>query len=154
MRFNTLMSAAISGIAVVATAVLGSRYTQQSVQSPWYACIRTWYTPPSWVFPIVWTVLYGALWAAFSFSLLNDAALPTILHVTNLALNVAWCAAFFGRRMVGPALGLIVGNVGVAVAIAGLTKDARVTLLMLPYIAWLLFATALNAGALKKAVDC
>jgi tryptophan-rich sensory protein len=49
---------------------------------------------------------------------------------------------------------VIVGNVGVAIAIALLSRDTRVTYLMIPYICWLLFATALNVGALKKAVDC
>jgi benzodiazapine receptor len=141
--------ALLSGAAVMATATAGSYYTQQATQTPWYARIRPRFAPPNWVFPIVWTLLYIGLAVAFAASLTGDTWLPTVLHVLNLALNVLWCRTFFGQRDVRGGLGLIVGNVVVAMGILGTTR-APVRWIMLPYIAWLLFATALNAGALVQ----
>ncbi len=139
---------AIAGSAVAATATLGSLYTQQSVQSPWYDEVKPSFAPPSWVFPVVWTTLYIAIAIAFAKSIVGDPAFLTILHVANLALNVAWCYTFFGKQMPKEALGILVGNVGVAAAIALCTRIDLVRYLMIPYIAWLTFATALNAGAI------
>ncbi len=140
----------IAGTAVAATAALGSHYTQQSVRSPWYDEVKPRFAPPSWVFPIVWTSLYIALTVAFAKSIVGDPAFLTILHVTNLALNVAWCYTFFGQRLPKEALGILVGNVGVAAMIALCTRIDLVRWLIIPYIAWLVFATALNAGAVHQ----
>lgn len=145
---------ALSTTAVVATAALGSHYTQQSVRGPWYACIRPAWAPPSWVFPVVWTTLYVALAVAMGLSIRVDSGLLTGLHVANLVLNVVWCRTFFGQRDVGAGIGVIVGNVGVAVAIASFTRIGLVRWLMVPYIAWLLFATSLNVGAWRKRRIC
>ncbi len=144
----TWIAYGIAGLSVAATAALGSHYTQQSVRSPWYDKVKPRFAPPSWVFPIVWTSLYITLTVAFAKSIVGDPAFLTILHVTNLALNVIWCYTFFGRRMPKEALGILVGNVGVAATIALCTRIDLVRYLMLPYIAWLTFATALNAGAI------
>jgi benzodiazapine receptor len=144
----------ISTTAVIATAALGSHYTQQSVRGPWYACVKPAWAPPSWVFPVVWTTLYVALAVAAGLSIRDDPALLTGLHVANLVLNVVWCRTFFGQKDVGTGIGVIVGNVGVAVTIALLTRVDVVRWLMVPYIAWLLFATSLNVGAWRKSIDC
>jgi benzodiazapine receptor len=137
----------IAGLTVAGTATLGSLYTQQSVGTSWYSEIKPSFAPPSWVFPIVWTTLYLLLAVAFAQSIVGDPALLTILHVANLALNVIWCRTFFGERNPERAFGILVGNLGVAVGIAGLTQVALVRFLMIPYIAWLVFATALNGAA-------
>jgi benzodiazapine receptor len=138
----------ISGAAVTATALMGSHYTQQSVRTAWYESIRPSFAPPAWVFPIVWTLLYILLAIAFAQSIVGDSGFLTFLHVMNLALNIVWCSVFFGHREPKKALGILVGNVGIAAAIAYSTKVHLVRYLMIPYIAWLSFATALNAGAI------
>ncbi len=137
----------IAGVATATTSFLGAQYTQQSVQSPWYDRVRPTFAPPNWVFPVVWTLLYIALTIAFGLSLQRDPALLTLLHALNLAANVWWCRTFFGQRQLGQGLVILVGNLGIAVAIAALTKTATVRYLLIPYIAWLSFATALNTGA-------
>ena len=140
----------IAGSATAATAYLGSLYTQQSVQSPWYARVRPAFAPPNWVFPVVWTFLYIALTAAFGLSILRDTGTVAILHILNLALNIAWCRTFFGKQELALALIILVGNLGVALAIAFATSSSIVRYLIVPYIAWLSFATALNVGAYRK----
>ena len=140
----------LSATAVGITATAGSNYTRQSVGTPWYSNIRPWFAPPNWVFPIVWTILYIALAVAFGLSILHDTALVIILHVLNLGLNVAWCRAFFGKKELRGALGIIVGNLAVALGIALQTRKSTVMYLVLPYILWLSFATLLNHAAIQK----
>lgn len=149
-----LLPFVISTASVTTTATLGSQYTQQSVRSPWYSCIRPGFAPPNWVFPVVWTLLYISLAIAMGLSILRDSPLLTVLHGLNLLLNVIWCWMFFGRRELGMGLGVIVGNVGVAVAIASITRIPTVRWLMAPYIVWLIFATALNFAGWQKSEEC
>jgi translocator protein len=74
----------------------------------------------------------------------GDTAL--LARVLQLALNVAWSAAFFGRR--SPALGLAVIALLWGAIAATAVLAARVTrlagLLLVPYPAWTSFAAALN----------
>jgi tryptophan-rich sensory protein len=142
--------AAISVFSVVVTAILGSQYTQQSVQTPWYTRIRPAFAPPSWVFPVVWTTLYVVLSVAMYLSIQGDSPFLTGLNVANLVLNVVWCWVFFGKREPGWAIPVILANLGIAASIAYFTKIDAVKWLMAPYIAWLSFATALNVGAYTK----
>jgi benzodiazapine receptor len=143
-------SAAISVFSVATTAILGSQYTQQSVQTPWYTRIRPAFAPPSWVFPVVWTTLYAVLAVAMYMSIQGDSLFLTGLHVANLVLNVVWCWVFFGRREPRWAIPVILANLGVAASITYYTRIDTIKWLMAPYIAWLSFATALNVGAYTK----
>ncbi len=147
---QTAVAFGIAAAATAATAYAGSMYTQQSVKSPWYTNIKPTFAPPSWVFPVVWTILYAGLTVAFGLSILHDSEGVILLHVLNLVLNVLWCRTFFGDRNLGQALFVLVGNVGVASLLAWLTVSKSVRFLLIPYIAWLCFATALNVGALYK----
>lgn len=144
------ISAALTGL----TAFLGSQYTQQSVQSPWYTCIRPWFAPPNWVFPVAWTTLYILLTIAFGLSILKDGPFLTVLHLINLILNVAWCGVFFGQRDPKTALTILLANLGVAVGILACTTVPTVKYLLMPYIAWLAFATAMNVATITKYKDC
>ena len=60
------------------------------------------WTPPDWVFPVVWTTLYVLIaWAGWRVGLrapLGEAALPLGLWACQIALNVLWTPVFFGLR--------------------------------------------------------
>jgi benzodiazapine receptor len=153
-RMHPFLASFVAGSAVVATSAGGSWFTRKNVDTPWYDCIRPTFAPPNLVFPIVWGALYLALAIAFTVSLCVDSSSVITLHVLNLVLNVIWCWAYFERKDVAGALGIIVGNVAVAVAIAAFTDSTLVRVLMTPYIAWLTFATALNVGSLTRLKRC
>ena len=109
------------------------------------------FTPPSAVFGPVWTLLYltigvagWLLWRARS--PVRSVALG--LWGLQLVLNALWTGAFFGLR--SPWLGLAVipallATIGLLV-IRALSVDRRVSVLLLPYLAWVGFATALNVA--------
>ena len=117
----------------------------------WYASLAkpTW-TPPGWVFGPAWTLLYTlmalAAWQVWRRRSAMDVRMPLALFAIQLALNLAWTPLFFGMQRPGLALAEIV--VMLAVILATTASFVRVsttaTILMLPYCAWVCFATALN----------
>ena len=138
---------------VFAVAAVGARVTAGSVNDWYPTLIKPALTPPSWVFPIVWNLLYFlmalAAWLVWlkAGSLLNAGA-PLSLFGSLLMLNLGWSVLFFGLHASGIALAEV-SVLLVMIAITTLIFFRHSTLagiLMLPYLAWVGFATYLNAG--------
>lgn len=107
------------------------------------------WAPPAAVFAPVWSALYVSMGvAAWRLWRTGTARTPLVLHGTQLALNAAWPAAFFARRSRAASLAIIVAlDVVVAAEIATARRhDRAASALLAPYLAWTLFATALNAA--------
>lgn len=137
----------------LAAGFLGSIFTAASV-GDWYLALRKpAFTPPSWLFGPVWTVLYilmgVAAWLVWRRGW-EAAGVPAalILFLVQLALNVGWSAAFFGGRSPGAGLAVIGALLAAVLATAFAFRRVSVpaSLLLLPYIIWVGFATALNAA--------
>jgi tryptophan-rich sensory protein len=140
-------------LATFAVAALGSVANQTSIDS-WYATLeRPWFAPPNAVFGPTWTVLYVTI--AIAGYLLWDAdgsrRRPALaLWGVQLALNLAWSVVFFGLRSMEGGLVVIVALLASIIALMLVAGRLRpvVSWLLLPYAAWVSFATALNAGYL------
>ncbi|HET6966079.1 MAG TPA: TspO/MBR family protein [Acidimicrobiales bacterium] len=107
----------------------------------------TW-APPAAAFGPVWTGLYAAMGvAAFRLSR-RSARLAVRLHAAQLVLNAAWPLAFFSARDRRVSLAVITAlDVLVAAeTVAAAREDPVAAGLLSPYLAWCLFATALNAA--------
>jgi tryptophan-rich sensory protein len=106
--------------------------------------------PPSWVFGPVWTALYVAIAvAAWRVWRVAPGPSPAIaLWGAQLVLNAAWSWLFFGLERPGLALIDITALLGLLVATtaAFLAIDRTAGLLFTPYVAWVGYATYLNAG--------
>ncbi len=111
------------------------------------------WAPSTAAFGMVWPVLYvlvavagWRVWVVAGGVRRARAAL--VLWGLQLAVNVAWPAVFFGLGLVGPAIAVIAALVVLVVgAIAAFAEhDRTAALLLTPYLAWLLYATALNAA--------
>ena len=110
-------------------------------------------SPPGWVFPVVWTVLYLLMgWASF---LVWKSDAPQVekkraltLYGVQLAVNFAWPLLFFRAGLYGFALvWLVILLVLVVETVLAFRRiDRRAVWLLAPYILWLLFAAYLNAG--------
>ena len=117
----------------------------------WYASLaKPAWTPPGWVFGPAWTLLYMlmalAAWQVWRRRSATDVRMPLALFAMQLALNLAWTPIFFGMQRPGLALVEIVLMLAVILATTAsfLRVSRTATLLMLPYCAWVSFATALN----------
>ena len=110
-------------------------------------------SPPAWVFPVVWTVLYLMMGAASYLVLTSAASAPRreralTVYGLSLAANFLWPIVFFTMRMYLAAF-LLLLVLWVLAAIAALLFsciDGRAGRLMVPYLVWLTFAAYLNLG--------
>lgn len=119
----------------------------------WYASIaKPSWTPPGWLFGPVWTALYAmmgvAAWLLWRRRADRTARRALACFAVQLALNFAWTPAFFGLRSPGLALAIIVALLGAiaATVVASWRASRAAAWLLVPYLAWVGFATALNAA--------
>jgi translocator protein len=133
-------------VSFVAAAV-GSRFEPGA----WYAALnKPPWTPPSWLFGPVWTVLYAtmgvAAWLVWERAGFRGARVALTLFGAQLVLNAAWSWLFFGLQRPGLAAAEIVVLLAaiVATCVAFWRVRTAAGLLLLPYIGWVGFATALN----------
>uniref|UniRef100_A0A6C0EKR1 TspO/MBR family protein n=1 Tax=viral metagenome TaxID=1070528 RepID=A0A6C0EKR1_9ZZZZ len=137
-------------------------FPQQSmrtaVNSAWYKNIRPAATPPNYVFPIVWTILYYLIGVALAQTLQLPKwtdTVTTLLYVYgfNLICNVLWSFAYFGSRDVALAL-VILAAIVISTALllyyTYLLLPLWVVGILVPYQLWVIFALYLNAASLYK----
>ena len=117
----------------------------------WYAALnRSPWSPPNWIFGPVWTILYALMgtcgWLIWRSRPFSRLWLVKSLYATQLVLNWTWMPLFFHHHLLGLSL-ISLGAMDILVgALIGLTysKMRWVSLLMMPYFFWILFATQLN----------
>ena len=141
-------------LAVGATAGIGSVASQPRI-TRWYSQLKKpGYVPPSGVFPVAWTTLYGdiALTSATAIDRLraagrhDEARNYTVALATNLILNAGWSWLFFKYRKLGAAA---VGAAVLTTSSADLARrtaaaDPRAGVALLPYPLWCCFATVMS----------
>ena len=130
---------------VIACSVIGSLANIFISSDTWYVdLVKSPLNPPSFVFGIVWPILY-ALMAFVSF---KSADKIWKLFIPQLLLNAAWSWMFF--FMHAPLLALI--NISILIflnqkILVILKNESKLLFwLYLPYILWLSFAAFLNAS--------
>lgn len=135
-----------------AAAGTGARWTAAEIHGWYQTLIRPGIAPPNGVFGPVWTLLYAlmaiAAWGVWQAPPSSLRTWGLVLFLVQLGLNLAWSWIFFHQHAIGAALVEVV----LLWAAIGTTTlvFARVTpwaaWLMAPYLAWVTFATALNAA--------
>lgn len=147
-RMNEWIALAISIGVCFAAAAIGSLSTIDALRS-WYPALRkpTW-NPPNAVFGPVWTVLYLAMavaaWLVWRSG--GDTVIALVFFAAQLVLNVLWSVVFFGRRSVNGAV-VVIGLLWIALAAtlgAFWSIDPLAGALLVPYLAWVTFASVLN----------
>ena len=106
-------------------------------------------TPPPWVFAPVWSTLYVTLGVAAWLVWLRDGSYAALRCWSwQLAANAAWPAVFFGFRSTALGLAVILPMLGlIGLTIRAFHRRQRAAAwLLLPYLAWSLYAAYLNAG--------
>ncbi|HEY0786674.1 MAG TPA: TspO/MBR family protein [Acidobacteriaceae bacterium] len=135
-----------------AVAGVGSLLTAPAIPT-WYATLaKPPLTPPGWVFAPVWTVLYTAMavaaWLAWRTRPSSCRRRGLRLFCVQLVLNLLWSWIFFSLHRPGLAL-VAIALLGTGIAMTTrpfLTISRTAGWLMLVYLAWVTFATYLNAG--------
>lgn len=138
-------------LVTVLVSVLGSRFTSAGVGA-WYKTIDlpAW-TPPGSVIGAVWTTIF-ILSTISALILWNGATaksrLPTLATVflLNAALNVLWSYLFFSRHLIGLAAWESLALEATCLALVALAWPISrlASALLMPYAAWVAFATYLT----------
>jgi tryptophan-rich sensory protein len=120
--------------------------------------IKTWYNnlkkpsfcPPDWIFGVVWPVLYALIGVA-SYLIYEDGGfqaqlLPLAVYISNLAVNNLWSVVFFGAHQIFLAFLdiLLVDGTAIAAFVLFYPVNKVAAYLLVPYIVWVSFASALN----------
>lgn len=107
-------------------------------------------SPPSYLFPIVWNILY--LLIGISYYIYrknnNDDSLTIKLYYIQLILNYLWSIIFFTLKLRTLAvIWIIILAITIIYLMIRFYKEERTSFyLLIPYILWVLFATYLNIG--------
>ncbi len=128
-----------------------SGYVAGSGQTAWYGSLaKPFFQPPSWLFGVVWPILYVLIGLALAMVINARGSrwrgLAISAFLAQLVLNLLWSPLFFGMNQVSAALLAILLMLALAAVTTWLFWHVRkaAAILMLPYLAWLVFATALN----------
>ena len=147
-----LKRAALAVLPVTIVALISSFFTRTG--DYWYQTLaKPAFTPPQWVFPVAWGIVYVCLMAALYLLLRLKNFDHTRLLLPCIAigvLNIAWSLLFFGLHMMLPALISLFVLLAVLVILlrAAYPLCKAVSWLLLPHILWGAFAFVLNIGFL------
>lgn len=141
-------------VTVPAVLLLGSLSGQLSNSgygNAWFDALeKPGFMPPGWAFGAAWTALYVLLGIALALLLHARGAKgrgkAIGLFLVQLAINFAWSPVFFAFHETQLALAMIAAMVVITAVLVVLAWKIRplVSLLLVPYLAWLCFAAALN----------
>ncbi len=157
-RSNGLWALLGFGAAVAGTAWLGSRYNSHDSRTRlWYRRLdKPFYTPPDFVFPIVWSFLYTLMaisgWRVWQHRKTPQGSSALRWWLPQLILNEEWTRLFFDRHLptwsMADILSLQIAIIGYIVAARKVDKSAAV--LFVPYAAWVAFAALLNEEIIRR----
>ncbi|PIR63241.1 MAG: TspO protein [Candidatus Pacebacteria bacterium CG_4_9_14_3_um_filter_40_12] len=135
---------------------IGSIFTASSIPT-WYATLtKPFFNPPNWLFGPVWITLYTLMGIAL-YIVWNKANaskkknyFPVWLFLAHLVINTLWSIIFFGVKDLLAALLTIFLLWGMIFALIKMFYkiEKKAAYLLYPYLAWVSFATLLNAALL------
>ncbi|WP_313438699.1 TspO/MBR family protein [Novosphingobium sp.] len=135
---------------------VSGRMAQSGPGNPWFdALAKPGIYPPPATFGIVWTILYVLMGVSLAMVCAARGArgrgLAVAVFAVQFALNLAWSPLFFGAHQITMAL-ILIGVLDLAVLVT-IILFSRIRpmagLLLVPYLAWICFATYLNFAFLQ-----
>lgn len=107
-------------------------------------------SPPSWLFPVAWSIIYFLM--GLSYYILrkdtNDLSIESIIYYMQLIINLLWSFIFFYFKLrFISCIWIILLDVLVAVMLYWFYKRNKISAyLNIFYMLWILFATYLTIG--------
>ena len=147
---KSIIALIISILLAQGTGILSS-FLSMTASSTYENFNKPSFSPPGWVFPIVWTILFF-LMAVAAYRVWmkgksgEDVTKALLLYAIQLFLNFLWSIIFFRFRLYAIAfLELLILLVFILLTTFEFFDiDKTAAYLMIPYIAWVSFAGILN----------
>jgi tryptophan-rich sensory protein len=145
---------------VVLLGFLSGKLAGSGADNPWFDTLARpdIFPPPMW-FGIVWTILYVVMGVALAMVCAAWGArgrtAAIVVFIVQFMLNLAWTPLFFAAHRIEWALYLLVAlDVVVLLTIVLFWRvRALAAVMLIPYLAWILFATVLNYHFLRLNPD-
>ena len=151
LRMSYLRFALFTVPLILFLGIVSGRVANSGYDNAWFAALlKPDLMPPGATFGIVWTILYVLLGLSIAMVLNARGArgrgLAITLFVVQMLLNFAWSPVFFGMHQVRTALVIILAMLAISAVVTVLFMRIRpvAAYLMIPYLAWLAFASLLN----------
>jgi tryptophan-rich sensory protein len=147
---------------IVVAGSLSGLLSNSGFGNPWFDAVeKPGFMPPGWVFGVTWTTLYTLMGISVARIISAVDSAPRsrglVFFTVQLVLNYLWSPVFFGAGAIDWAFLLIIDMaVAWCMTISLFWRVERVAaVLLLPYLAWLCRATALNyeIGRLNPGAD-
>ncbi len=147
---------------VLVLGLLSGWLSNSGFSNNWFVALRKpSFMPPGWAFGLVWTTLYIMMGLALALVLASSRSPARrsglALFATQIMLNFAWSPIFFGAGMIEVGMLVIVAlDILVTATILTFWRVRPLAgALLLPYLAWLCLASALNweIGRLNPGAD-
>lgn len=149
IRWKTLISAVIIPLLTGTISALISKDGMKNFEN----INQPPYSPPQWLFPVAWTILYVLMGIASYIVFTSNCDIEhkrnaLIFYGIQLFFNFLWSPVFFGAKLYLFAfIWLLIMWVLIIVTMLKFFKiDKTAGLLMLPYLLWVTFAAYLNFG--------
>ena len=156
LRLAFLRWAIVTVPAMLFLGFASARLAPSGSANSWYAALeKPAATPPDWLFPVAWTLIYILMGIALAIvinargSRWRAAAL--VAFALQLIVNLVWSPVFFGMHRLHLALLLIIAMFVLTAATTWLFAKVRsgAALLMVPYLLWIVFAGYLNFAIIQ-----
>ena len=110
-------------------------------------------SPPGWLFPVMWAILYALMGISAFMIYTSDAkerCKALVIYGTQLFVNFMWSIVFFRFRMFGLSVAVILTLLALIIAMIIIFRRIRpaAAYLNIPYLLWIVFASYLNIGIL------
>lgn len=151
LRLDYLRWALVTVPAILFLGFLSGRIANSGYGNRWFDALeKPAFMPPGWAFGAAWTILYILMGLALAMIIhargSRGRGIAILLFLAQLVMNLLWSPLFFRAHQVDNAFILILLLIATAAATALLFWRIRPAagLLLLPYLAWLAFASVLN----------
>jgi benzodiazapine receptor len=140
---------------IFSVAFIGSIFTGENTKSAWYESVKPSITPPNYVFPIAWSILFVLIAVSMYFAWLSSDKKEKrniiVLYGLNFVLNIVWSVLYFALKN---ALFAFVEIILLWVSILCLVLftwkvDRKAAYCLIPYLLWVSFAAVLNFLSLR-----
>ena len=140
--FSILLALTVGGLSALATANNMNIYDKITMPP---------LSPPGWLFPVVWTILFILMGISAALIFVSDSAQKEsalFVYAVSLVLNFTWSILFFNMQAFILSFIVLVGLwVSIIITIVKyFTIDKRAAWLQMPYLIWVTFAGYLNAA--------
>ena len=140
--FSILLALTVGGLSALATANNMNIYDKITMPP---------LSPPGWLFPVVWTILFILMGISAALIFVSDSAQKEsalFVYAVSLVLNFTWSILFFNMQAFILSFIVLVGLwVSIIITIVKyFTIDKTAAWLQMPYLIWVTFAGYLNAA--------